>query len=142
MKVYTNGVLESSVANLVAPASSAGIISATIGHSPFNDPGINGSVDEFRIYNGLLAPDEITASDLIGPNQTLSTTASLSATSSSGKVVLSWPLADAGFTVQASSSLGSPNWVALTNVPSLVANTTWQVSVPAAGGQLFFRLWR
>lgn len=142
LEVYTNGVLEASVANLVAPASSAGINSATIGHSPFSDPGINGSVDEFRIYNGLLAPDEITASDLLGPNQTLSTTASLSVTRSSGNVVLSWPLANAGFSVQMSSSLSSPNWVTMTNVPSLVGNTTWQVSVPVTGGQEFFRLWR
>jgi hypothetical protein len=142
LEVYTNGVLEGSAANLVAPASSAGIVSATIGHSPFNDPGINGSVDEFRIYNGLLAPDEIVASDLLGPNQALSTTASLSAARSSGKVLLNWPLVNAGFSVQMSSSLTSPNWVTLTNVPSLVGNTTWQVSVPATGGQEFFRLWR
>lgn len=142
LKIYTNGVLEASVANLVAPASSAGINSATIGHSPYNDPGINGSIDEFRIYNGLLSSDEITASDLLGPNQTLSTTVNLNATSSSGNVVLSWPLADAGFAVQMSSSLNSPNWVTLTNAPVLVGNATWQVSVSATGGQQFFRLWR
>ena len=54
---------------MIAPASSAGTVSATIGHSPFNDPGINGSVDEFRIYQGRLAPDEILASDVLGPTR-------------------------------------------------------------------------
>ena len=92
LQVYTNGVLEGGVANLVAPASSAGTVSATIGHSPFDDPGINGSVDEFRIYNGRLAPDEIQASDLLGPNQTLSTTARVERGIRSGNMALSWPV--------------------------------------------------
>jgi hypothetical protein len=135
-------VLEGSVTNIVAPASSAGTVSTTIGHSPFNDPGILGSIDEFRVYRGLLAPDEIVASDLLGPNQTLSTAASLHAVQSSGNVVLNWPLANAGFAVQMSSSLSNPNWVTLTNVPSLVGSNTWQISVPNSGGMQFFRLSR
>src|SRR5207237_4859349 len=89
LQVYTNGVLEATVANVVAPASSAGTVSTTIGHSPFADPGINGSIDEFRIYHGRLAPDEILAADLLGPNQTLSTTVYLKATVSEGNLALS-----------------------------------------------------
>jgi hypothetical protein len=142
MAVYTNGVLEGSSSNLVAPASSAGLVSATIGHSPFNDPGINGSIDEFRIYNGLLSPDEIVASQLLGPNQTLSTTASLSVVQSSGSLLLNWPLANAGFSVQTSTNLSSPNWTTLTNVPSVSSSNTWQTTVPVSGGAQFFRLWR
>ena len=142
MAVYTNGVFEAGVTNLIAPASSAGTVSSSIGHSPFNDPGINGSIDEFRVYNGLLAPDEIVASDLLGPNQTLSNTASLSAIQSSGRIVLNWPLANAGFSVQVSSNLSNPNWITLTNVPSVTSSNTWQVSVPVSGGMQFFRLWR
>ena len=142
MAIYTNGVFESGVTNLVAPASSAGQISASIGHSPFNDPGINGSIDEFRIYNGLLSADEIVASDLLGPNQTLSTTAALSVVQSSGNLTLNWPLANAGFSVQMSSNISSSTWITLTNVPSLTSSNTWQISVPVSSGQQFFRLWR
>lgn len=142
LEVFTNGVLESSVPNVVAPASSAGTVSTTIGHSPFNDPGINGTVNEFRIYQGRLAPDEIQASDLLGPTQTLSSAATLTASLSGGNTVLSWPLANAGFSVQASSNLASPNWVTLTNAPVLGVNTNWQIVVPTTGGQQFFRLWR
>lgn len=142
MAVYTNGVFESGVTNLVAPASSAGTVSASIGHSPFNDPGILGSIDEFRIYNGLLSPDEIVASDLLGPNQTLSTAATLNAVRASGNITLNWPLADAGFSVQTSSNLSNPTWITLTNAPSLTSSNTWQISVPASGGLQFFRLWR
>ncbi len=142
LQVYTNGVLEAGAGNLVAPASSAGIFSATIGHSPYSDPGIFGSVDEFRIYNGRLAPDEIEASDLLGPNATLSTTAKLNAVFGPGNVTLSWPLANAGFSVQTSSNLLSGDWMTLTNVPALVGNANWQVTVPLTGGTEFFRLWR
>ena len=142
LTVYTNGVLENSVSNVIAPASAAGIVSASIGHSPFADPGIIGSIDEFRIYNGLLAPDEIVASDLLGANQTLSTTASLKVIQSSGNLVLNWPLANAGFSVQTSSNLTSANWLTLTNTPALSSSNTWQISVPVSGGAQFFRLWR
>jgi hypothetical protein len=141
LAVYTNGVLQGNLPNMVAPASSAGMLSATIGHSPFNDPGINGSIDEFRIYKGLLSPDEIVASDILGPNQTLSTTASLTVSQSSGSLLLNWPLANAGFSVQTSTNLTS-SWITLTNVPALSSSNTWQITVPTSGGAQFFRLWR
>ncbi|HVM47268.1 MAG TPA: LamG-like jellyroll fold domain-containing protein [Candidatus Acidoferrum sp.] len=143
LQVYTNGVLEvSASANMIAPAGNAGSVSQTIGHSPFNDPGINGSVDEFRIYRGRLAPDEILAEDVLGPNTLLTTTVSLKAALSAGNVMLSWPVAAGGFSVQAKSSLVSGSWVTLTNVPTLVGNATWQTAVPTTGGPQFFRLWR
>jgi hypothetical protein len=143
LQVYTNGVLEAGAGNMIAPASSAGTVSSTIGHSPFNDPGINGSVDEFRIYRGRLAPDEIQASDVIGPNQLLTTVAPLSVSKSGGNVVLSWPVAAAGFSVQSRSSVASGTWSTLTNVPALNGNQTrWQVSIPASSSAQFLRLWR
>jgi hypothetical protein len=142
LQVYTNGVREAGTGNLIAPASSAGTGSATIGHSPFNDPGINGSVDEFRIYSGRLAPDEIMASHVLGPNALLSTSASVKATLSGHNLVLSWPVASAGFSVQSKASLLGGNWVTLTNAPTLVSNTTWQVTIPASSGAQFIRLWR
>ena len=143
LQVYTNGVLEASSTNLVAPASSAGLNSATIGHSPFNDPGINGSVDEFRIYKGRLSSDEVTASDILGPNQVLTTSGvTIHVAQSGGNSVISWPLAAAGFSLQTSSNLSSGSWVTLTNAPIMVGNTNWQITVPASGGQQFYRLWR
>lgn len=142
MEVYTNGVLESRNANnLVAPASAAGNTSATIGHSPFNDPGINGAVDELRIYRGRLAADEIQALDVLGPNALPTTSVSLIATRAGGNVVLSWPVAAAGFSLQARSSFTSGGWTVLPNAPTLVGNT-WQITLPATGATQFYRLWR
>lgn len=142
MEVYTNSVLESRNANnIIAPASAAGNVSFTLGHSPYNDPGINGSVDELRIYRGRLAPDEIQAMDVLGPNALPTTTVSLTATRSDANVVLSWPVAAAGFSVQARSSLGGSGWTTLPNPPTLVGNT-WQVTLPTTGATQFYRLWR
>ena len=142
MEIYTNGVLMGSLGNLIAPASQAGSNSITIGHSPFNDPGINGSLNEFRIYRGKLSVEEIAASQLLGPDQTLSTGAPLAITMAGGNIVLSWPAAAAGFAVEASSGLSTPNnWVTLTNAPSLVANS-WQVTLPTSATASFLRLIR
>jgi hypothetical protein len=55
--------------------------------------------------------------------------------------VLNWPVAAAGFSVQARSSLGSGGWTTLTNAPTLVGSA-WQVTVPATGTAQFYRIWR
>jgi hypothetical protein len=139
--LYTNGVPFLSAA-ATAPVSQAGTVGSWLGYSPYGDPGITGSVDEYRIYQGRLSPEEILASDSLGPDATLSTSASLKASVSAGNVVLTWPVANAGFSVQSSVTLKNANWVTLTNAPLLVGNTSWQVAVPHTGGPQFFRLWR
>ncbi|HWX19167.1 MAG TPA: LamG-like jellyroll fold domain-containing protein [Candidatus Binatia bacterium] len=141
VNLYTNGVPYLS-SDLTAPASQAGTVGSWIGFSPYADPGITGSVDEYRIYQGRLSPEEILASDSLGPDLTLSTSASLKATASAGHVVLSWPVANAGFSVQSTSSLKPPNWLTLSNAPALVGGTNWQVTVSGTGSAQFFRLWR
>ena len=140
LQIYTNAVLMASIAGVVAPADSAGTNYSSIGYSPYGDPGINGSVDEFRIYNGILSPEEIKASDLLGPDTALTTTASLSVTNSSGNVVVSWPLTSAGFAVESSTNLLS-GWSTLTNAPS-ITGTNWQIVFPDPAGNTFYRLVR
>jgi hypothetical protein len=140
---YTNGVLYLSQTNFIAPGSQAGTVGSWIGYSPYGDPGIDGSVDEYRIYRGRLSPEEIKASDVIGPDATLSTTnAALSASFSSGTIVLAWSVTNAGFAVEARTSLspGTP-WTTLTNAPILVGNQ-WELTVPNSGTNQFYRLIR
>ncbi len=142
LDLYTNGVPYLST-GISAPASQVGIGGSWIGFSPFGDPGINGSVDEYRIYRGRLSPEEIKASDVTGPNQTLSTSATLAASASGGNIVLSWPVASAGFAVETTSSLApSPVWTTLTNAPVLVGNSTWQLTLPGTATHQFYRLVR
>jgi Concanavalin A-like lectin/glucanases superfamily len=141
MALYTNGVLESGVSSSLGRLSEAGNSFSWIGKSPYADPFMNCSVDEFRIYRGQLSPEEILAADKVGPNQLLSTSATLSAATSGGNTVLAWPVAAAGFSVQARPVVGSGSWTTLTNAPTLVGNN-WQVTVPASGSAQFFRLWK
>ncbi len=142
MAMYTNGVLHGSNFNVGGRLSQVGTSFAWIGRSPYPaDPYLNCSVNEFRIYQGKLSPEEIQAAQLLGADQLLSPTASLSATVSGANLVLSWPVAAAGFSVQARPALGTGGWVTLTNAPVLVGNQ-WQVSLPAAESARFFRLWK
>jgi hypothetical protein len=140
VEVYTNAILMGSIGGVVAPASSAGTNFSSIGYSPYGDPGVNGSVDEFRIYNGILAPEEIQASQVLGPNTALSTSAALSASRSGGNSVLSWPLASAGFALQTTTNILS-NWTTLTNAPA-ISGTNWQLALPSSGKSAFYRLVR
>lgn len=141
LDLYTNGVHYLSF-GCSAPVSQAGTVGNWIGYSPYGDPGINGSVDEYRIYQGRLSPEEILASDVLGPNLTLSTVATLHATTSGGKITLSWPVANAGFALQTTSNLlDHASWLTLTNAPALVT-TQWQITLPTSGSGQFYRLIR
>jgi hypothetical protein len=141
MEYYTNGVIHGGNNSVDGRLSEVGTWFSWIGRSPYNDPYVNASVDEFRIYRGRLAPDEILASDAIGPNALLSTSATLSIAHSGANVVLRWPVAAAGFSVQARASLTTGSWVTLTNAPTL-NGSNWEVTLPAAGTTQFVRLWR
>jgi hypothetical protein len=141
--LYTNAALYLTTAGYIAPASQAGIVGSWIGYSPYGDPSIDGSVEEYRIYQGRLSPEEILASDVLGPNATLSiTNATLSASASGGNVTLSWPVANAGFAVESLSTLSpGASWTTLTNAPVLVG-LQWQLTLPSSGTSQFFRLIR
>jgi hypothetical protein len=141
IEMYTNGVVEAQANNVTARLSEVGNWFSWIGRSPYADPYMNMSVDEFRVYRGRLSPDEIRAADIIGPNQLLTTNATLTVTQSGGNVTLSWPVAAAGFSVQSRAALGSGSWTTLTNTPAISGNN-WQVTLPESGSAQFFRLWR
>lgn len=141
MEYYTNGVVRGSNQNVTGRLDQVGRSFSWIGRSPYPDPFLNASVHEFRIYRGRLSPQEIQATEILGPDQLLTTSANLTATVSGGNLVLSWPVAAAGFVVQTSSSLSGGTWVTLPDTPTLVGNQ-WQVTVPLGSGPQFFRLWK
>jgi hypothetical protein len=141
MAYYTNGVLHGAVSGAKGRVDQIGTFFSWIGRSPHADPFAIATVDEFRIYRGTLSADEIKASDVIGPNQLLTTTAALTATRVGDDLVLRWPAAAAGFSVQTTSDLGSGGWAALDATPVL-NDDHWEVTLPAIEGPQFFRLWR
>jgi Concanavalin A-like lectin/glucanases superfamily len=71
MGIYTNGSLAVSTNNL-ASLDSVATNRFYLGHSLFNtDPGLNGSIDEFRIYNAALSAAQISNNFKNGPNAVL-----------------------------------------------------------------------
>jgi len=144
MTVYTNGVLD--IANYAEPNVPLSSVSADdgfIGRSQFpGDPYLNASIDEFRIYNRVLYSDEVAATQILGPSQTLTTNAVLSASVSGSNLVLSWPLAAAGFTVESRTNLTSGAWTTVSSSPQIIGGTKWQAAVPVSGSARFYRLSR
>jgi hypothetical protein len=71
MGIYTNGVLAGSRTDLTSLKSVA-TNCFFLGRSLFaSDPPLNGSIDEFRIYNGALSASAVAASYKNGPNADL-----------------------------------------------------------------------
>jgi len=143
---YTNGVLCEINNAATVPLSSISSDDAFIGRSQFGaDPYLIAAIDEFRIYNGVLYSDEIAATQILGVTNTLTTNATLTGSISGNNVVLSWPLAAAGFTVQSRTNLASGAWTTVSISPQIVSNittTNWQATVPVSGSIRFFRLSR
>ena len=141
--LYTNGVLQSINTSVTTPMSAIQNVYSYIGHSLYNgDPYGDITMDEFRIYNGVLSPNDVLASQALGPNALLASTVNLSATESGKNVVLSWPVGAGAYSVQAKSSLTSGTWKTIASpLPQLVGNQ-WQLTLPESGGTWFFRLAR
>jgi hypothetical protein len=148
--LYTNGVLAAINNNVV------NALATTLGDDPLNylgeslygsDPWFNGSLDEFRIYNGALTAGQILADYALGPNQFIGTSKNVSLSAKSTNVsgatavVLSWPTNSALVAVMSTSTLGSgASWSAVTGYPLAVVGTNYQMTIPTASGQRFFRL--
>jgi hypothetical protein len=143
LALYTNGVLMGENPNITI--SMAGVWAALnkIGADNWPDPGMQGSVDEFRIYNGVLSPDQIAANQILGPNQLPSPPGvSLTGSISAGNIVISWPVSGStGLSLYSSSTLGKGAvWKLVSATPTLVG-ANYQVSVPTSGAQSqFFEL--
>jgi len=77
LAIYTNGVLSGLVTNDFAPLASIATNYCYIGRSLWTslttgvgDPYWAGSIDEFRVYNGVVSPQQIALADVLGPNNT------------------------------------------------------------------------
>jgi len=142
LALYTNGVLIAENYNITI--SMAGVWAALnkIGADNWPDPGFQGSISEFRIYNGVLDPDQVALTQVLGPGQLLPSV-SLTATVSGANVVISWPVSgSSGFLLYSSKSLlPGATWTSVTNTPTIVGQN-YQVTIPSSGGPQaqFYRL--
>ena len=134
---YTNGVL---MGVNTATISMAGVIAVLnkVGADNWPDPGLQGSVDELRIYNGVLEPDDVALTQMLGPNALPGP--KLSAASSGHNVVLSWPTNAVGYNLTSRGTVsGTGAWSAVTTTP-VVSGANYQVTLPATNSALFFKL--
>jgi len=140
--LYTNGVLETSLA-VSTPLANASLNSASLGRSPWSgDPWLAGSIDEFRIYAGAMLPSDLAAAQFVGPNVLLTTNVSLTTTMLGGNLIMNWPVAGSGFTLVSSPTLGSGAvWTPVNLTPSIIGANN-QVSFVPTNATVFFRLQR
>lgn len=125
------------------PATLGNTANNYLGKSQYNDPYMNGVLDEFRIYNVALSRAEISATYSMGPNQLLSTNSPiLSLATEPTTLTLAWPLASAGFTVQSRTNLAIGNWVNVPSPPPQIIAGQWQVTLSVTPGSpaTFYRL--
>lgn len=141
--IYTNGVLAGVNPGVTTPMNAVSNIFSYIGRSLYSgDAYFDVSLDEFRIYNGVMQPADIATAQLVGPNVLLATNASLNTLKSGGNLMVSWPEAGAGLTLASSPSLGaSAVWTPVLVTPS-VAGANYQLTVTPTNWTMFFRLQR
>jgi hypothetical protein len=145
--IYTNGVLAAINNNIIitmAEVTTTGDPFNLIGRSLYSaDPYLPASIDEFRIYKGPLTAGQIKAGALLGPNQLIgtSTTVSLSATLSGGNIVIRWPTNSALVTLMSSPVLGpGATWTPVPTATMSLSGSNYQVTRPATSAATYFRL--
>lgn len=141
LAIYTNGILSAINTSITTTFASVTNVYSLIGRSLYSaDPYPDFTLDEFRIYNGALQPSDIAATQVLGPDQLLDSSAPLVTTSVSGNVLtMSWPVASSSFAVAMNTNLSSGNWVPISATPQIVGNQ-WTVTLPLTNSSAFFRL--
>jgi hypothetical protein len=140
--IYTNGVLESAATVTLPPLSNVSAAFSFVGRSLFSaDAWLAGAIDEFRLYDGRLSPQQIMADYQGGPNG-LAMPVSLAASASAQGFTFTWPSFAAGFVLESASEIGpGARWLAVTNAAGISNNANW-VALPATNAAAFFRLRR
>ena len=140
--IYLNGVLAGVDDYVTIPMSGVEDVRNISGADNWPVPGMQGSIAEFRIYNGVLQPEDVAATQALGPNQLLSAASpTLSATRSGANLILSWPVASSGFTLQWETNLATSLWTNGLPAPQIIGGQ-WEVTVPVSSPTLYYRLAR
>jgi hypothetical protein len=138
LTIYTNGVYGASVTNAAVDLALVWDNFSNLGRSQWSDPHMNGSIDEFRLYYGVMSPNQVAASFAASTGQPV---LKVTEGPGAGQVTVSWPAAPllAGYSLQMTTALNPPvNWVAAGS-PTVVGNLN-QVVVNTTNAATFFRL--
>jgi hypothetical protein len=141
-RFYTNGVLAASGSASIQ-LSTINDVNNWMGRSQWGDPMFQGSINEFRIYEGALTPDQVAAAQTAGPNALpLLTKPTLTVVRGNGNVTLSWATNGSdGYVLQGSGAVGAgaAGWSNVTGTPT-VSGANYQVTVPTSSAQQFYKL--
>ena len=142
--LYQNGVAVATNSAITLKPATLGVTANNyLGKSQWSDPCLDGLLDEFRIYSVALSAQEIAATYALGVSQLLSSNSpAISVAPSLTSLMLHWPLASAGFTLQARTNLASGNWLNVASPAPQIISGQWQAAVPVstAPNPIFYRL--
>lgn len=141
LAIYTNGLLAAINTSVTTTFALVTNIYTLIGRSLYSaDPYPDFTLDEFRIYDGALTASDIAATQVLGPDEPLSTAnPAMNASVTNGAVTLSWPVASSSYTVWMSTNLALGNWMSVSVNPQIIGNQ-WQVNLPLTNSAQYFRL--
>lgn len=142
--LYLNGVVVGVTNNMTLRPATLGITTNNFfGRSQWPDPYLNGALDEFRIHSVALSASEISATYALGPDEVLSTDSpAMGFNAAPSSLTLTWPLANAGFTLQSRTNLVAGAWVNVTSPAPQIVGNQWQIVLPISPGPntTFYRL--
>ncbi len=138
--IYTNGVLENIATNAWPALTNVSSAWSFIGRSlSSSDAWLNATIDELRIYDGRLTPEEIAADYRFGPDA-LALPVTLVQSNAATSFTFSWPSWAAGFVLETTPALGTA-WTPAAPSPTLVSDQWWLTQFKT-NRQGFYRLRR
>jgi hypothetical protein len=113
-----------------------------LGHSQWQDPFYNGSIDEFRIYNGPMLDDDVAANFATGPNALPVPKVPLGIALVGANLQISWTTnVPASAVLQATPTLGIGILWSSAGLPApTIVGDKYQVTVPVSGAARYYRL--
>ena len=139
--IFTNGILEKALANTLPALTGVSKSWSFIGRSLWSgDAYLNATIDEFRIYDGRLTPEEIATDYKFGPDA-LALPVAIAQSNSPASLTLSWPSWAVGFAAQSTTNLAANNWTTNGLAPAL-ANDRWSLVISPTNTVNFYRLQR
>ena len=139
--VYTNGLLAATRTGSWSAFTSVNTAWSFIGRSLFSgDAYLNATIDELRLYDGRLTPEEIATDYKFGPDA-LAAPVAITQLNSAANLTLSWPAWAAGFALQSTTNLAANIWTTNGLSPAL-ANDRWSLVISKTNTLNFYRLQR
>ena len=111
---------------------------ATLTTTNYTDPGLVNGTSYYYVVSALNLAGESTNS--MPASATPQAPPTLMISQAGGNFTFSWPVASAGFTLQASTNLAPGSWVTVASPAPQIVDTNYLFTLPATNPMQFFRL--